>query len=54
MGIFDFFKRDQNPKKMRRRNYGGARGGRLFGDFIGSSFSADSELRYTLEVLRNR
>ena len=37
-----------------KRNYGGARGGRLFGDFVGSSFSADSELRYNLEVLRNR
>ena len=39
---------------MKKRNYGGARGGRLFGDFVGSSFSADSELRYNLEVLRNR
>ena len=54
MGIFDFLKRDQNPKRMKKRNYGGARGGRLFGDFVGSSFSADSELRYNLEVLRNR
>jgi len=54
MGIFDFLKRNQNPKKMKKRNYGGARGGRLFGDFVGSSFSADSELRYNLEVLRNR
>ena len=54
MGIFDFLKRDQNPKRIKKRNYGGARGGRLFGDFIGSSFSADSELRYNLEVLRNR
>ena len=54
MGIFDFLKRDQNPKKIKKRNYGGARGGRLFGDFVGSSFSADSELRYNLEVLRNR
>jgi len=32
MGIFDFLKRDQNPKTIKKRNYGGARGGRLFGE----------------------
>lgn len=61
MGIFDIFKRGpaeqvEAPKPFRRnrRNYAGANQGRLFADFIGSSFSADSELRNALPVLRNR
>ena len=58
MGLFDFLKREapagKAAKPLRRRSYAGARGGRLFGDFIGSNHSADSELRYNLEVLRNR
>ena len=61
MGIFDIFKRDQagqveapKPFRSKRRNYAGANQGRLFADFIGSSFSADSELRNALPVLRNR
>ena len=55
MGLFDFLKREVKPEKgYRRRNYAAARGGRLFGDFIQSGNSADSELRFTLEVMRNR
>lgn len=54
MGLFDFLKRDQKPTKMGKRSYAAARSGRLFGDFIQSSNSADSELRFTLEVMRNR
>lgn len=53
MGLLDIFKRKEQPK-IRKRNYAGARGGRLFGDFIQSSNSADAELRFTLEVMRNR
>jgi len=58
MGIFDFVRRskeDDTPQKARRRrSYAGARGGRLFSDFIASSNSADTEMRFNLEVLRNR
>lgn len=56
MGMFDYFKRDkQKPKRgQAKRNYKGAGYGRLFGDFISTSNSADSELRYNLETLRNR
>ena len=54
MGIFDFLKKKDETKKIKKRTYAGARGGRLFSDFIQSSFSADSQLRYNLEVLRNR
>lgn len=57
MALLDFIRRDKATKpnnKFQRRTYAAARGGRLFSDFIGSSNSADSELRYTLEVMRNR
>ena len=61
MALFDFLNRNnQEPKAKRRslrglmRNYAGANQGRLFADFIGSSFSSDSELRNALPVLRNR
>ena len=58
MGIFDFLSRSEKPKQKKYkdlyRNYAGADGGRLFGDFIASSFSADSELKTSLPVLRNR
>jgi lambda family phage portal protein len=58
MGILDFVRRNktetQEKPKMKRRSYAAARGGRLFSDFIGSSNSADSELRFDLEVIRNR
>jgi len=55
MGLFDFFKRTEEPKKsFKKRNYAAARAGRLFGDFLDSGNSADSELRFTLETMRNR
>ncbi len=54
MGFFDFLKRETPKPKLARRTYAASRTGRLFGDFIGSDNSADSELRFTLEVLRNR
>jgi len=57
MGIFDFVRRKQNDgdkPRFKKRSYAAARSGRLFSDFISSSNSADSELRYTLEVMRNR
>jgi len=55
MGFFDFLKRDaETLKPLKKRNYAAARAGRLFGDFIQSGNSADSELRFTLEVMRNR
>ena len=55
MGLFDFLKRTEEPKKaFKKRNYAAARAGRLFGDFLDSGNSADSELRFTLETMRNR
>lgn len=58
MGLLDFLSREEKPKQMKYkrlfRNYGGANSGRLFGDFVASSFSADSELKNSLSVLRNR
>lgn len=60
MGLFDIFKRDQVDvevapiRRRRRRSYAGANQGRLYADFIGSSFSADSELKTSLPILRNR
>lgn len=54
MGIFDFFKRPSKPKKIQRRNYAAAGKGRLFADFTGSNRSADSEIRWALNELRNR
>lgn len=56
MGLFDFLKREEQkqPKKMAKRSYAAARGGRLFGDFIDSGNSADAELRFSLETMRNR
>jgi|TARA_R110000744_G_scaffold174031_1_gene292745 lambda family phage portal protein len=57
MGIKDIFRRTpapEKPAKRGRRSYSGANQGRLFADFPGSSFSADSELYNTLPLLRNR
>lgn len=55
MGLFDFLKRDEETvKPLKKRSYAAARAGRLFGDFTQSGNSADSELRFTLEVMRNR
>ena len=58
MGILDIFKRDyqveDKPKRRGKRSYKAASSGRLFADFTSSSNSADSELRYSLELMRNR
>ena len=54
MGIFDFLKRPSKPKGIKRRNYAAASRGRLFADFNGSNRSADSEIRWALNELRNR
>ena len=53
MGIFDFFKAKPQPKKMARA-FHGADTGRLFSDFVSSSRSADSEIKPSLRILRDR
>ena len=52
MGIFDVFSRKKVPSG--KRNYAAANKGRLFADFVGSNRSADSEIRWALNDLRNR
>lgn len=55
MGIFDIFKSPaKNKSGFRTRNYAAASRGRLFADFTGSNRSADSEIRWALNELRNR
>lgn len=55
MGIFDIFKSPAKKKSgFRTRNYAAASRGRLFADFTGSNRSADSEIRWALNELRNR
>lgn len=61
MALFDFLRGGQEPKKNARRgakslvrNYVGANQGRLFADFVASSFSADSNLKTSLKILRDR
>ena len=51
MAIFDLFR--SKPKKQKREYYA-ANTGRLFSDFVSSSRSADSELRYSLSIMRDR
>ena len=53
MGIFDFFKGKPQPRKAVRA-FHGADTGRLFSDFVASSRSADSEIKPSLRVLRDR
>jgi len=53
MGVFDFFKAKPKTRKMARA-YHGADTGRLFSDFISSSRSADSEIKPSLRILRDR
>ena len=53
MGVFDFFKAKPKARKMARA-YHGADTGRLFSDFISSSRSADSEIKPSLRILRDR
>ncbi len=50
MGLLDIFQR----KRKAKRSYSGANVGRLFSDFITSNTSADAEIRFALEALRNR
>ena len=52
MGILDVFRRKEKP--VQKRNYAAANKGRLFADFVGSNRSADSEIRWALNELRNR
>lgn len=61
MAVFDFIRKrnSDSVEKPRanirgKRSYAAARGGRLFSDFLGSSNSADAELRNSLETMRNR
>ena len=54
MGILDLFKKPVKPTGMQKRNYAAAGRGRLFADFNGSNRSADSEIRWALNELRNR
>ena len=44
----------QTKKRVVKREYAGASNGRLFADFLTSTRSPDSEIRYALKVLRNR
>lgn len=53
MGVFDFFKAKPKARKMARA-YHGADTGRLFSDFVSSSRSADSEIKPSLRILRDR
>jgi lambda family phage portal protein len=41
-------------KRIVKRQYEGASSNRLFGDFLASTRSPDSEIRYALKTLRNR
>jgi lambda family phage portal protein len=54
MGILDFFSKPKKAKGFQRRNYAAAARNRLMADFIGSNRSADSEIRWSLNELRNR
>lgn len=55
MGILDIFKKPSpKPRGIQKRNYAAAARGRLFADFVGSNRSADSEIRWALNELRNR
>jgi len=52
MGIFDRFRRKEQPSK--RRSYAGVNTSCLFADFSTMTRSSDSELKPALRVLRNR
>ena len=53
MGILDLFKKRQKTKRH-SRTFDGAGTGRLLADFKSVSASADSELKPSLKILRNR
>jgi len=44
----------RGPRRPARRAYGGARFNRLTSDWVSSSTSADSEVRSSFKMLRNR
>ena len=52
MGLLDLFRRQD--KATQKRSYAAVNKGRLFADFMASSRSADSEIRWALDDLRNR
>jgi len=52
MGLLDLFRRQD--KAAQKRSYAAVNKGRLFADFMASSRSADSEIRWALDDLRNR
>jgi lambda family phage portal protein len=56
MGIFDYFKKPEEPKKAKvfKRSYAAANTGRLFADFPGSERSSDSELKPVISRMRAR
>lgn len=56
MKFFDFFKRKAVVERREPsfRSYAGAAGGRQFSDWRASTTSADTELKQSLRVLRNR
>ena len=53
MGLLDMFKKPVKPRGIQKRNYAAAARWRLFADFNGSNRSADSEIRWALNELRN-
>jgi lambda family phage portal protein len=53
MALFDFLQRKEK-KPAQKRSYHGANIGRLFADFVTSSRSADSEIKPSLRILRDR
>ena len=52
MGLLDLFRRQD--KAAQKRSYAAVNKGRLFADFMASNRSADSEIRWALDDLRNR
>lgn len=52
MALFDRFRKKKKAQAVRQ--YQGAGSGRLFGDFLSSTRSADADIRYSLRKLRNR
>lgn len=54
MGLFDFFRRKEEPKKRRVRRYDGAAVGRLTASWTTTSLDANGEIRSNLATLRSR
>lgn len=51
-----FNRKEEKPKRkpILRRGYTGAKGGRLFSDFLTTSLSADAEIKDNIRILRDR